>query len=101
MLLLAALTVALALPPLSSTAVTADSSALRNAVTVAGIMQHEQALQAIANQNGGTRASGTSGFDASLAYVKGELEATGYYDVTVQPFLFDVFRELATPIFQR
>jgi Zn-dependent M28 family amino/carboxypeptidase len=101
MLLLAVLTVALALPPLSSTAVTADSSALRNAVTVAGLLEHEQALQTIANQNGGTRASGTPGFDASLAYVKGKLEATGYYDVTVQNFLYDSFRELATPVFQR
>ena len=84
MLLLATAIAALVLPPLSSTAVTADSSALRNAVTVAGIMEHEQALQAIANANGGTRASGTPGYDASLAYVKAQLDATGYYDVTVQ-----------------
>ena len=101
MLLLAALTVALALPPLSSTAVGPDSSSLRNAVTVAGIMEHEQAFQAIANANGGTRASGTPGYDASLAYVKAQLDATGYYDVTVQSFLYDAFRELATPVFQR
>ena len=57
-LLLAAAVMALALPTLSSTAVGPDTTALRNAVTVAGVMQHEQALQAIANANGGTRASG-------------------------------------------
>ena len=101
MLLLATAIAALVLPPLSSTAVTADSSALRNAVTVAGIMEHQQALQTIANQNGGTRASGTPGYDASLDYVKAQLDATGYYDVTVQNFLYDAFRELATPVFER
>jgi Zn-dependent M28 family amino/carboxypeptidase len=101
MLLLATAIAALVLPPLSSTAVGPDSSELREAVTVAGIMEHQQALQTIANQNGGTRASGTPGYDASLAYVKSELEATGYYDVAVQSFVYDSFRELATPVFQR
>ena len=101
MLLLAVLAVALIVPPLSSTATPTDSTALRNAVTVAGIMDHQEALQAIADANGDTRASGTPGYDASLAYVKAQLEATGYYDVTVQPFLYDAFRELATPVFQR
>ena len=32
-------------------------------------MGHERALQTIANANGGTRASGTPGYDASVAYV--------------------------------
>jgi Zn-dependent M28 family amino/carboxypeptidase len=100
-LLLAALTVALALPPLSSTAPPTESTALRNAVTVAGIMEHEQAFQAIADANGDTRAGGTPGYDQSLDYVKAQLEATGYYDVEVQEFLYDAFRELATPVFQR
>ena len=40
-----------------------DSTALRNAVTVNGILAHEQALQAIVNVNGGTRAAGTAGFE--------------------------------------
>ena len=52
------------------------------------------ALQAIADANGGTRASGTPGYDASLEYVKDQLEETGYYDVTVQEFLYDVFRDV-------
>ena len=42
-------------------------------------------FQRIANQNGGTRASGTSGYDASAAYVKRRLEAAGY-QVTEQEF---------------
>ena len=100
-LVLAALTALLVSVPTATTAAGTDSSALRNAVTVSGIMAHQNAFQNIANANGGTRASGTPGYDASLAYVKAQLDATGYYDVTVQPFLFDAFRELATPVFQR
>jgi Zn-dependent M28 family amino/carboxypeptidase len=101
MLLLSVLAVALIVPPLSSTAPPTDSTSLRNAVTVAGIMEHQTALQAIADANDDTRASGTPGYDASLAYVQEQLEATGYYDVEVQNFLYDAFRELATPVFQR
>ena len=98
----AAVTVAaFAAAPSASAAPPTDSSALRAAVTTAGILEHEQALQGIANMNDGTRASGTPGYDASLAYVQSKLEATGYYDVVVQRFNFDVFRELATPVFQR
>ena len=93
--------VALTMAPLSSTAVGTDSSALRNAVGVNGIMAHQTAFQSIATANGGNRAAGTPGYDASLAYVKAKLDATGYYDVVVQPFLFDTFREVATPVFQR
>ncbi|HEX2045148.1 MAG TPA: M20/M25/M40 family metallo-hydrolase [Gaiellaceae bacterium] len=92
---------ALTLAPLSSTAVGTDTTELRDAVTVDGIMAHQQAFQAIADANGDTRASGTPGYDASLVYVKEQLEATGYYDVRVQNFLFDAFRELAPPAFQR
>jgi Zn-dependent M28 family amino/carboxypeptidase len=101
LLLLAALIAVVISVPTATTAVGTDSSALRDAVTLNGVLAHENALQNIANQNGGTRASGTPGFDASLAYVKGQLEATGYFNVTVQQFLFDVFRELAPPVFQR
>jgi Zn-dependent M28 family amino/carboxypeptidase len=97
----AAVIAACAAAPFASAAPPTDSSALRNAVTTAGIMEHQTAFQAIANANGGTRASGTPGYDASLAYVKAQLDGTGYYDVEVQPFLFDVFRELDTPVFQR
>ena len=55
-----------------------DAAKLRKAVTVQGMKQHEQAFQNIATANGGTRASGTPGYDASVAYVVGQLEAAGY-----------------------
>ena len=54
-----------------------NTKRLRNAVTVGGILAHERVFQRIANQNGGTRASGTPGYDASAAYVQRRLEAAG------------------------
>lgn len=65
-----------------------DTSDLRSAVTVDGIRMHQFALQGIADANGGTRHSGTSGFDASADYVEGALTAAGYA-VTRQSFSFD------------
>ena len=73
---------------------------LRTDITVAGMKQHEQALQNIATLNNNTRASGTPGYAASVDYVVAQLEAAGY-DPVVQPFLFDFFQELATPEFAR
>jgi hypothetical protein len=47
-------------------------------------------LQAIADANGGIRTSGTPGYDESVDYVAGKLEAAGY-NVTIQPFEFTAF----------
>jgi Zn-dependent M28 family amino/carboxypeptidase len=84
----------------SSTAVGTDTSKLRNAVTLNGVQSHLNALQKIADQNDGTRASGTPGYDASAAYVARKLRAAGY-DVTVQPFTFPFFQETAPSHFER
>ena len=94
-LTLAALIAAAVLAPASASsgATPAESQALRAAVNADGAAQHMAALQQIADENDGTRASGTPGYDESLMYVKDQLEATGYFDVAVQPFLFDVFIE--------
>jgi Zn-dependent M28 family amino/carboxypeptidase len=73
-----------------------DTTKLRNAVTVGGILAHERVLQRIANQNGGIRASGTPGFTASAAYVTQTLEAAGYA-VSEQPFTFPFYQQLADP----
>ncbi len=71
-----------------------NTKKLRNAVTVNGIMAHERVFQRIANQNGGTRASGTPGYAKSAEYVKSRLKAAGY-QVTEQEFTFPFFRDLA------
>jgi Zn-dependent M28 family amino/carboxypeptidase len=72
-----------------------NTERLRNAVTVGGILSHERVFQRIANNNGGTRASGTPGYTASANYVAGVLEDAGY-DVTRQPFDFAFFQEFGS-----
>jgi Zn-dependent M28 family amino/carboxypeptidase len=76
-----------------------NTSKLRKAVTVSGILQHERVLQSIANKNDGTRASGTPGFDASAAYVVKKLRKAGY-KVHKQSFTFPFFRDLEDPILE-
>jgi Zn-dependent M28 family amino/carboxypeptidase len=61
---------------------------LLECVTLEGVLEHEEAFQAIADANGGTRAAGTPGYDASVDYVAKRLRKVGY-KVTVQRF--DVF----------
>src|SRR5438128_3424607 len=77
-----------------------NTKRLRDAVTVQGILAHERAFQRIANANGGTRASGTPGYQASVDYVAGLLRAAGY-EVTVQPFAFAFFQELSPALLRR
>src|SRR5687768_9846903 len=64
-----------------------NSRKLREAVTLAGVRAHQQAFQDIADANGGTRLSGTPGYDQSVQYVVERAAAAGYV-VTTQPFEF-------------
>ncbi|GAA2237237.1 M28 family peptidase [Herbiconiux moechotypicola] len=61
-----------------SAAYAVDPADLESRVTVAGVMAHLEALQAIAEANDGNRALGTSGYEASGAYVEEVLTAAGY-----------------------
>jgi Zn-dependent M28 family amino/carboxypeptidase len=91
----------LTLAPATTTAAPPGQAAkLRNAITVQNMRAHEQALQNIATANGGTRAAGTAGYDASVNYVVGKLRAAGYTP-QIQTFDFPFFQELATPVFER
>ncbi len=65
---------------------------LTNAVTPDGVLNHLEALQAVADANGGTRASGRPGYKASVDYVVAQLEAAGY-SPTVQEFMFPYVEE--------
>ncbi|MFF5337445.1 M28 family peptidase [Streptomyces sp. NPDC013181] len=47
-------------------------------IDVANVQAHLSQLYTIAQQNGGNRRSTTNGYRASLAYVKGKLQAAGY-----------------------
>ena len=62
---------------------------LRECVTLEGVRAHQAALQAIATANGGNRAAGTSGYDASVDYVVKKLTAAGW-DVSIDLFDFTV-----------
>jgi Zn-dependent M28 family amino/carboxypeptidase len=65
---------------------------LTKAVTAEGVLDHLEALQRIADANGGNRASGLPGYKASVDYVAAQLRAAGYAP-QVQAFTFDYFEE--------
>jgi Zn-dependent M28 family amino/carboxypeptidase len=77
-----------------------NTKRLRDAVTINGILRHERALQVIANASGGTRVSGSPGFEASADYVKRRLQEAGY-KVAEQSFSFPFFQETAPAVFAR
>ncbi|MFF2119381.1 M20/M25/M40 family metallo-hydrolase [Kitasatospora sp. NPDC058184] len=60
--------------PVAATAVPAAAPT----VTAAEVMPHLQALQRIADHNGGNRAHGTRGYAESVAYVKRALDRAGF-----------------------
>jgi Zn-dependent M28 family amino/carboxypeptidase len=100
----AAVVASLAVAGTASAAPQVDTSELRQAVTVAGITEHQAALEVIANANLfrgiPTRATGTPGHEASVNYVVGKLEAAGY-DVSLQNFEADIFFEEGPAAFEQ
>jgi Zn-dependent M28 family amino/carboxypeptidase len=62
-------------------------SKLLECVTLEGVREHQAAFQQIATANGGTRAAGTPGYDASVQYVVDRMTAAGY-NVTLDEFPF-------------
>jgi Zn-dependent M28 family amino/carboxypeptidase len=62
---------------------------LQECVTVEGVREHQAALQAIADANGGIREAGTPGYDASVDYVVDVMAAAGWeVELHVFPFTF-------------
>jgi len=76
------------------------SEKLRSAISAEGMTAHLREFQAIADANGGNRASGFQGYGASVQYVLSQLRAAGYSPST-QVFEFVLFTELSEPIFTR
>jgi Zn-dependent M28 family amino/carboxypeptidase len=62
----------------SSAPAVGTAGQVAQAVTPEGLHAHLVALQRIADENGGTRASGTPGYDASVEYVAEQLRQAGY-----------------------
>jgi len=79
---------------------TQESQGFRKGVTVAGIREHQAALQAIADTNGGSRVAGADGFDASAEYVHDKMVAAGY-NVSYQEFEFLFVGDKTPPVLQR
>jgi Zn-dependent M28 family amino/carboxypeptidase len=65
-------------PGASGDATGSLADALRGALSVDDIVAGLGRLQSIADANGGNRAAGTAGHDASAEFVAGELRAAGY-----------------------
>src|SRR6185312_1679781 len=92
--------VLVAAPGASANPPDVDSTRLEQLVTVKGITEHQKALQAIADFNGGTRYTRTPGFTASAAYVKATLEKAGY-QAHYEMFNMPEWKETAPPTLQQ
>jgi Zn-dependent M28 family amino/carboxypeptidase len=96
---LLAVTPAAAAPPGCDNRTNNSAAKLMECVTVEGVREHQEALQGIADANGGNRASGLPGYDASVDYVVAQAEAAGL-TVTTQDFEFPFFRILSQSLEQ-
>ncbi|MDN3481528.1 M28 family peptidase [Arthrobacter sp. APC 3897] len=67
-----------------------ESAKLRAAVTLHNVFDHLEGLQDAADANGGNRASGTPGYEASGKYIEDQLRRAGYKPVR-QDFSYDQF----------
>jgi Zn-dependent M28 family amino/carboxypeptidase len=77
-----------------------NTSKLRAAVTVDGIVEHQQALQDIADATGGTRYTQTDGFTRSVRYVRNTMRDAGW-DVRVVRFNMPDWTETAPPVLEQ
>ncbi|MFV0460312.1 MAG: M28 family peptidase [Actinomycetales bacterium] len=63
---------------------------MARAITTEAVVAHLEALEEIAQANNGTRAAGTSGYEATAQYIETVLRGAGY-DPQRQYFSFDYF----------
>jgi Zn-dependent M28 family amino/carboxypeptidase len=82
------------LPAVAAAAERYNSRPYRQIVTVPNMLQHERALQGIADANNGTRVAGSPGNDATVDYIYDTMVADGW-SVKKQPFEFPYFQELS------
>ena len=73
-----------------------ETQGFRKHVTLAGIREHQAALQAISDANGGNRVAGSAGYDASALYVYDRMVAAGY-NVSFQEFTFNFDGDASAP----
>ena len=87
-------------PPACDNRVNNTHAKLAECITLAGVREHQAALQAIADRHRGTRVAGSAGDDASVDYVVQRLTAAGYTP-QVQSFVFNTFITLAPAVVER
>lgn len=88
------------IPPATPAPGASDLESLEDALTVAGIQRHLEALSEIAEAHGGNRAAGTAGHLAAVDYLVAQLSEAGY-NVTVQPFTFEGYVALSPPLLEQ
>ncbi|MEU0572579.1 M20/M25/M40 family metallo-hydrolase [Nonomuraea sp. NPDC005983] len=76
----------------------ADAPRLADLVRIGAIRAHQQALQTIADNSGGTRAAGEAGFERSVSYVVRKLKQAGFKP-TIQTFAFPYYRQVTPALF--
>lgn len=76
------------------------NSLLAKKVKVGELREHQQVFQNIADDNGGNRAAGTSGYAASAEYVQNQLERAGY-DPELQHFTFHYYAMQSPTVFEQ
>jgi len=77
-----------------------EPNTLEEAMRVENIMEHLESLQAIADDNSGSRTAIT-GFNSSVDYVWDLLTGETDYNVTLQEFQFPFYMELVPPKLQQ
>ena len=97
---LATLDAAAAASPSCGTRNNNNTRLLLECVTLEGVREHQAAFQTIANENGGTRVSGSAGYDESVDYVEDRLQAAGW-STTRQSFDFRMFQELSPSVLEQ
>jgi Peptidase family M28/PA domain len=75
---------------------TGDGRVRAAEIRARGLREHLRALQEIADANGGDRAAGTPGAEASVNYVAGRLRKAGWR-VRLEPVSFPYFDERSPP----
>ncbi|MFH1436663.1 MAG: M28 family peptidase [Pseudomonadota bacterium] len=77
-----------------------DCNAIHEYITTEGLVSHLTELEAIAADNGNNRAAGTSGWDDSVLYVRGRLEAAGYA-VELPAIDYPYYEVVSDPLLER
>ena len=77
-----------------------ETQGFRKHVTLAGIREHQAALQSISDDNGGNRVAGSAGYNASAQYIYDRMVAAGY-NVSFQEFTFNFDGDASAPALEQ